>query len=157
MKKVIKNTLATLLGKSQACNNDFPLRKELPTIIGGPKPNKWTEAIELFDDGQNICIWGYQRDSKHRVLASRWVSGGKVDDWYIEPDYVVADYLVSLENRLNRMLQTSLISKEAYSEFIANITIARDEFNQREMQKLIHGIKTTPTLSKRINREFKPC
>ena len=73
------------------------------------RPQKWSNVIDLFDDGENSAIWG-SYDSPHsaRCLGVRWNGGtpgyphqGGNPLWYVEPDFVTKGILLELLSQVN--------------------------------------------------------
>ena len=58
------------------------------------RPQKWSNVIDLYDDGTNSAIWGSYEASTSRCLGVRWNGGastgypnqGDNPLWYVEPD-----------------------------------------------------------------------
>lgn len=77
------------------------------------RPHKWSNVIDLYDDGENSAIWGiYDTDGteKPRCLGVRW--NGDPDTtgypnqginplWYVEPGFVTKNILLELLDRVN--------------------------------------------------------
>ncbi|MDD2803956.1 MAG: hypothetical protein PHV33_00245 [Elusimicrobiales bacterium] len=69
------------------------------------RPKKWTNIIDLYDDGKYSAIWGNYDGDKKRCLGVRWngdkdkcgyPSQGGNPLWYVEPDFLTKDILFSL-------------------------------------------------------------
>lgn len=73
------------------------------------RPNKWSDVIDLYDDGTNSAIWGRYDGSPNRFLGVRWNGGqshgypnqGKNSLWYVEPNFVTKNILLELLSRSN--------------------------------------------------------
>jgi hypothetical protein len=91
------------------------------------RPHKWTNVIDLYDDGDNSAIWGSYELAKDRCLGVRWNGGtstgypnqGDNPLWYVEPDFVTKNILLELLDRVN--------SNPAVGN-ITNILLALREF-----------------------------
>ena len=58
------------------------------------RPGKWSDVIDLYDDGVYSAIWGYYDNMRGRCLGVRWngkfgaagyPNNGARPTWYIEP------------------------------------------------------------------------
>jgi hypothetical protein len=73
------------------------------------RPHKWSNVIDLHDDGDNSAIWGSYEESPDRCLGVRWNGGsstgypnqGDNPLWYVEPDFVTKNILLELLDRVN--------------------------------------------------------
>jgi hypothetical protein len=73
------------------------------------RPNKWSNVIDLYDDGYSSAIWGSYESSTNRCLGVRWNGGqshgypnqGNNPLWYVEPDFVTKNILLELLSRVN--------------------------------------------------------
>ncbi len=73
------------------------------------RPHKWSNVIDLYDDGVSSAIWGSYDGSKNRCLGVRWNGGhshgypnqGNNPLWYVEPDFVTKNILLELLSRVN--------------------------------------------------------
>lgn len=74
------------------------------------RPSKWSNVIDLYDDGDNSAIWGTYEDLPNRCLGVRWNGGtsygypnqGGNPLWYVEPKFVTKNILLELLSRVNR-------------------------------------------------------
>ena len=76
------------------------------------RPAKWSNVIDLYDDGVNSAIWGNYEDlPNNRCLGVRW--NGDDDEhgypnqgnnplWYVEPQFVTKYILLELLSRVNK-------------------------------------------------------
>jgi hypothetical protein len=87
------------------------------------RPQKWSNVIDLFDDGTNSAIWGNYDSDSTRSLGVRWNENYPVQGsnpvWYVEPDCVTKSILLALLARVN--------SSEAPIGNINNILLALRE------------------------------
>jgi len=69
------------------------------------RPQKWSNIIDLYDDGTNSAIWGSYEVSSRRCLGVRWNDGypsqGGNPLWYVEPDFATKNILLELLSRVN--------------------------------------------------------
>lgn len=69
------------------------------------RPQKWSNVIDLYDDGTSSAIWGNYDGSPKRCLGVRWNDGypsqGGNPLWYVEPDFVAKGILLELLNQVN--------------------------------------------------------
>jgi hypothetical protein len=75
------------------------------------RPKKWTNVIDLYDDGENSAIWGSYTDESGtiRCLGVRYNGGastgypnqGENPLWYVEPNFVTKNILLELLSRVN--------------------------------------------------------
>lgn len=73
------------------------------------RPNKWSNVIDLFDNGNYSAIWGNYDGSIKRCLGVRWNGGlnhgypnqGNNPLWYVEPDFVTKNLLLELLYEVN--------------------------------------------------------
>ena len=72
------------------------------------RPAKWSDVIDLYDDGEYSAIWGRYENAPWRVLGVRWdgeddakgfplSSGHPV--WHVEPDYFAKGILSAMLDR----------------------------------------------------------
>ena len=72
------------------------------------RPGKWSDVIDLYDDGEYSAIWGRYENGSYRALGTRWdgdddskgfplSSGHPV--WHIEPDFLAKGILTTLLER----------------------------------------------------------
>lgn len=64
------------------------------------RPQKWSNVLDLYDDGEYSAIWGTYNGETPRCLGVRWngdennpigyPSQGKYPVWYVEPDFIKA-------------------------------------------------------------------
>jgi hypothetical protein len=91
------------------------------------RPHKWSNVIDLYDDGDNSAIWGSYELAQNRCLGVRWNGGsstgypnqGDNPLWYVEPDFVTKNVLLELLGRVNTNAAIGNIS---------NILLALREF-----------------------------
>lgn len=68
------------------------------------RPEKWTNVIDLYDNGWYSYIWGNYDGGSDKSLGARWNGGknvgypnhGAYPTWYVEPDFVTNDILFSI-------------------------------------------------------------
>lgn len=77
------------------------------------RPQKWSNVIDLFDNGWYSAIWGTYDGSEERRLGVRW-NGNDTDEpygypsqggnplWYVEPDFLQRSILLALQGELVR-------------------------------------------------------
>lgn len=73
------------------------------------RPQKWSNIIDLYDDGTNSAIWGSYEESSSRSLGVRWNGGSGIgypnqgDNplWYVEPEFATKNILLELLSRVN--------------------------------------------------------
>jgi hypothetical protein len=69
------------------------------------RPQKWSNILDLYDDGTNSAIWGSYEEAADRCLGVRWNDGypsqGGNPLWYVEPDFVTKNILLELLDRVN--------------------------------------------------------
>lgn len=72
------------------------------------RPKKWTNIIDLYDDGKYSAIWGNYDGGKKRCLGVRWngekdkcgyPSQGGNPLWFVEPAFLTKDILFTLLHR----------------------------------------------------------
>ena len=75
------------------------------------RPQKWTNVIDIYDDGACSAIWGNYDNSASRCLGVRWngdpTSGGFPNQggnslWFVEPDYLTKIILLELCSKVNK-------------------------------------------------------
>jgi hypothetical protein len=74
------------------------------------RPQKWSNVIDLYDDGTYSAIWGCYDNSPRRCLGVRW--NGNVNTgyplqginplWFIEPDYLAKMILLEFCSKVNK-------------------------------------------------------
>ena len=126
------------------------------------RPAKWSDVIDLYDDGEYSAIWGRYDNSSYRVLGVRWngddgwkgfplSSGHPV--WHVEPDFLAKGILSAL---LERTLSVANSGGEK-----DNIMVAMSELALRYESNGIHlaialyaagGRGKTTTLTKLIEK-----
>lgn len=95
------------------------------------RPQKWTNVIDLFDDGSYSAIWGEYDGTTQRCLGVRW--NGDIDEigypnqganplWYVEPELVTRPILLWLLNAVNS--NPNINNKQLY---LQNILLALQE------------------------------
>lgn len=77
----------------------------MPEGINIRPATKWTDVIELYDDGDYVAIWGNFDGSATRELGVRWKGEGEQMGypsrganalWHIEPRFLVLPILFKL-------------------------------------------------------------
>lgn len=72
------------------------------------RPAKWSEVIDLYDDGDYSAIWGRYENEPWRVLGVRWNGEGDAKGfplssghpvWHVEPDFLSNGILSALLER----------------------------------------------------------
>jgi len=73
------------------------------------RPHKWSNVIDLYDDGDYSLVWGCYDNSEERCLGVRWngdeglgfpnQSGYPV--WHVEPGFLTKSILLELLDRVN--------------------------------------------------------
>jgi hypothetical protein len=95
------------------------------------RPQKWTNVIDLFDDGTYSAIWGEYDGTAQRCLGVRW--NGDTDEigypnqganplWYVEPEFVARPILLWLLNAMNS--NPNINNRQLYMQ---NILLALQE------------------------------
>lgn len=102
------------------------------------RPAKWSDVINLYDDGNYSAIWGCYDGASARKLGVRWngkgsnvgyPSQGGNSLWYAEPDFLVLPILFKL-------LELTLSSDQAQKkEYVENINLAISEACERRAGK----------------------
>ena len=73
------------------------------------RPKRWSNVIDLYDDGEYSVIWGSYDESETKSLGVRWngsdnnrgyPSQGKYPLWYVEPDFLVKAIILDLIKKL---------------------------------------------------------
>lgn len=72
------------------------------------RPRKWSNVLDLYDNGWYSAIWGRFENSKHRALGVRWNGGddhgypnqGKNPLWFVEPDFLTKGVLLALQQEI---------------------------------------------------------
>ncbi len=97
------------------------------------RPHKWSNEIDLFDNGWYSAIWGSYDESNERCLGVRW-NGNDTDKpygypsqsgyplWYVEPHILQRPILLALQQEL-----INNPSIDRISEYQRNIIIALGE------------------------------
>lgn len=97
------------------------------------RPQKWSNVIDLFDNGEYSAIWGSYDESNTRCLGVRW-NGNDTDEpygypnqgrnplWYVEPDFLQRSILLALQGEL---VENRSISRR--NEYQRNILTALAE------------------------------
>ena len=97
------------------------------------RPHKWSNVIDLFDNGWYSAIWGSYEESNERCLGVRW-NGDNADDpngypkqgvfplWYVEPHILHRPILLALQQEL-----VNSPSLRRTPEYQRNIIIALGE------------------------------
>lgn len=92
------------------------------------RPHKWSDVIDLYDDGKYAAIWGYYDGESSRCLGVRWngddshvgyPNQGANPLWFIEPDFTTKNILLTL---------LDMVNKDASIGKIENILLALKEF-----------------------------
>lgn len=87
------------------------------------RPQKWDNVLDFYDDGVYSAIWGNYEGSDNRCLGVRWngdtgesgyPSQGGNPLWYVEPDFVTKEVLLSLLHRI--LKNTSPPRRQLYQE-----------------------------------------
>jgi hypothetical protein len=64
------------------------------------RPAKWSNVIDLYDDGEYSAIWGIYENASSRCLGVRWNNSypgqGPNPVWYVEPGFVTSNILSEL-------------------------------------------------------------
>ena len=73
------------------------------------RPQKWSNVIDLYDDGTNSVIWGSYEAAAQRCLGVRWNGAGSGYPnqggnplWYVEPEFLAKGILLELLSDVNR-------------------------------------------------------
>ena len=103
------------------------------------RPAKWSDVIDLYDDGEYSAIWGRYENAPCRVLGVRWNGhdGGKGFPlssghpvWHVEPDFLAKGILSAL---LEQSLSSSFVGGQT-----DNIVTAITELGFRYDRNKIH-------------------
>lgn len=95
------------------------------------RPTKWSNVLDLFDDGYNSAIWGSYENNTQRCLGVRYNGEGQSIGypnkenfplWYVEPDFVTRSILLDLLTRINN---------DATVGNLQNVLLALREFDSR--------------------------
>ncbi len=114
------------------------------------RPARWSDIIDLYDDGEYSAIWGRYDNNARRVLGVRWNGYGESKGfplssghpvWYIEPDFIARGIL---EEFLNQT-----ISVAGSGGIKDNILCAMSELG---MHREINGIHLAIALYAASNR-----
>jgi hypothetical protein len=71
---------------------------------------KWSNVLDLYDDGYNSAIWGSYDNNPKRCLGVRYNGEGQSSGfpnkdgfplWYVEPDWVTHGILLELLKFIN--------------------------------------------------------
>jgi hypothetical protein len=69
------------------------------------RPHKWSNVIDLYDDGTNSAVWGSYEQNPIRCLGVRYnddyPNQGGNSLWYVEPHFATKAVLLELLNRVN--------------------------------------------------------
>lgn len=100
------------------------------------RPEKWSEVLDLYDDGDYSAIWGcYDRNEK-RCLGVRWngvesalgyPNQGGNPLWYVEVDFLTRPILHRLLDRILAPNQNKKPIIEKREKYIKNILTALQE------------------------------
>ena len=72
---------------------------------------KWSNVLDLYDDGYNSAIWGSYNNDPQRCLGVRYNGEGQSCGfphiegtalWYVEPDWVTRGILLELLMWINK-------------------------------------------------------
>jgi hypothetical protein len=75
------------------------------------RPQKWSNVIDLYDDGDYSAIWGNYDGSPTQQLGVRWNgSGAEVGypnqganpTWYVEPDDLAGMILLNFYSKVKK-------------------------------------------------------
>lgn len=103
------------------------------------RPGKWSDVIDLYDDGEYSAIWGCYDNAPYRVLGVRWNEGDSGKGfplssghpvWYVEPDFLAKGILASLLERIFSVPNSGGIKE--------NILTAMSELSRRRESNGIH-------------------
>ncbi len=99
------------------------------------RPGKWSNVIDLYDDGGYSAVWGVFDNNPYSSLGVRW-NESHTDvgypslfghpQWYVEPDFATAAVLNTL---LAEVLKTPTLPR--HEEYKQNIITALSEFERR--------------------------
>ena len=81
------------------------------------RPQKWSNVINLYDDGTSSAIWGHYDNSQNKCLGVRWngttnqgyPNQGSNPLWYVEPDFLTKNILLEFLSRVNNDARTGNI------------------------------------------------
>jgi hypothetical protein len=100
------------------------------------RPGKWSEVIDLFDNGVYSAVWGYYGgDRSSRCLGVRWNADeggigypnqGANPLWYVEPRFLAEPILISMLT----IVQQQGLADRRYQEYERNIRAALNELRQ---------------------------
>src|SRR5208282_2756113 len=97
--------------------------KEGKTMPAGHevRPGKWSEVIDLFDNGHYSAVWGSYEEGDH-CLGVRWNKGGEGETgypnqggnplWYVEPSFLTEPILQALLTIVQQEGQESSRNRE---------------------------------------------
>ena len=97
------------------------------------RPQKWSNVIGLYDDGDYSAIWGEYNGAEHRCLGVRWngsgtelgyPSQGGNPLWYVEPEFVTGSILLVILNKLE--------SKQNRQDYIQHVLLALREWTDTQ-------------------------
>ena len=103
------------------------------------RPSKWSDVIDLYDDGDYSAIWGRYENAPWRVLGVRWNGEGDAKGfplssghpvWHVEPDFLANGILSAM---LEQTLSVSGIGGNK-----DNIVTAMTELGLRYERNGIH-------------------
>lgn len=96
------------------------------------RPGKWSNVLDLYDDGEYSAVWGNYDGNPKRCLGVRWNEGAnpaigypslfRHPQWYIEPDFATQGVLNAL---FNKVLEVPSLPRHA--EYKVNIIKAQEE------------------------------
>jgi hypothetical protein len=75
------------------------------------RPQKWSNVIDLYDDGEYSAIWGNYENSPNRCLGVRWngepntqgyPNQGNNPTWFVEPESLAKMILLEFCSRVNK-------------------------------------------------------
>lgn len=98
------------------------------------RPAKWTQCMDLFDDGRYSAVWGRYDGNDHKCLGVRWngsdgESGypnqGNNPLWYVEPSFLTELILQTLL----AIVQEGQGSRRR-DEYVRNLKAALKEFRE---------------------------
>ena len=100
------------------------------------RPAKWSESIDLFDNGRYSAVWGHFEESPHKCLGVRWNGsdgeGGFPNQgvnplWYVEPPFLTEPILQAL---LTIVQQDRQEGSRKRDEYVRNLKSALKEFRE---------------------------
>ena len=93
--------------------------------------SKWTNVLDIYDDGYNSAIWGSYDGNLNRCLGVRYNGEGQSKGfpniegfplWYVEPDFLTRPILLEF---------LTLINTDPKRGNLINLTIALNEIAAR--------------------------